>query len=70
MRTITRIVTVTGMIVASALATAANVVKIGLVAADNFHGDAARPVRGARIAVFNILDAIERALRVLRHDCR
>jgi len=49
------------MIVASGLSTAANLVKIGLTAADNFDGGA-RPVGGERVTVFRILDAVERAL--------
>jgi zinc/manganese transport system substrate-binding protein len=56
MRAIKRIAAAIGMIVASALAAAADDSKIGLVAAENFYGDVARQVGGDRVAVISILN--------------
>ena len=61
MRTVTPTVTATAMIVASGLSTTANLVKIGLTAADNFDGGRAAG-GGERITVFRILDAVGRVL--------
>jgi ABC-type Zn uptake system ZnuABC Zn-binding protein ZnuA len=68
MRTIRRIAAAIGMVVSSAWGAAAGDGKIGLVAAENFYGDVARQVGGARdLAAFEN-DLKEHKVRVLLYN--